>query len=77
MDEIYVKLLNEGTEVYRPVPAKTIGESVYLIDGSVAYDAADETWEYPPGSRVQVTQRSKRPVRDVLTVVKRDFRRWV
>ncbi len=57
MDEIYVKLLNEGTEVYRPVPAQRISDSVYLIGHSATYDAADETWEYPPGSRVQVTPR--------------------
>jgi len=58
MEEIYVKLLNEGTEVYRPVPAKRISESVYLINDSATYDATDETWEYPPGSRVQVTRRA-------------------
>jgi hypothetical protein len=57
MEEIYVRLLNEGTEVYRPVPAQPIGSSVYLIDHRTPYDAADETWEFPPGSRVQVTQR--------------------
>jgi hypothetical protein len=57
MEEIYVKLLNEGTEVYRPVLAKRISESVYLIPDTAAYDADDETWEYPPGSHVQVTRR--------------------
>jgi hypothetical protein len=57
MEEIYVKLLNEGTEVYRPVPAKRISESVYFIPDTATYNADDETWEYPPGSRVQVTQR--------------------
>lgn len=57
MEHIYVKLLNEGTEVYRPVPATRISESVYFILDTATYDADDETWEYPPGSRVQVTQR--------------------
>jgi hypothetical protein len=57
MEEIYVRLLNEGTEVYRPVPAQRIGSSVYLIDHRAPYDTADESWEFPPGSRVQVTQR--------------------
>lgn len=57
MEEIYVKLLNEGTEVYRPVLAKRINESVYFIPDTAIHDVDDETWEYPPGSRVQVTQR--------------------
>ncbi len=57
MEEIYVKLLNEGTEVYRPVPAERISVSVYVIDHAAPYDTADETWEYPPGSRVHVRPR--------------------
>jgi len=42
MEEIYVKLLNEGTEVHRPVPGKATSESVYFINDSAAYNAADE-----------------------------------
>jgi hypothetical protein len=57
MDEIYVRLLEEGTQVYRPVPAKHLGSSIYLIDPQVQYNVTDETWEFPPGSRVVVTKK--------------------
>jgi len=57
MEEIYVKLLDEGTGVYRPVPAQRISESVYVINDNATYNTAGETWEYPPGSRVQVARR--------------------
>ena len=48
---IYVRLLGEGTEVYRPVSAVRDDGMYYLIapDG---YDANDECWEFPPGSKV-------------------------
>jgi hypothetical protein len=57
MDEIYVRLLDEGTEVYRAVPATQLGSSIYLIDPHASYDTEDETWEFPPGSRVVVIRK--------------------
>jgi hypothetical protein len=57
MDEIYVRLLDEGTEVYRPVRAKHLGSLIYLIDPQSPYNSDDETWEFPPGSRVAVTNK--------------------
>jgi len=56
-DTIYVKLLGEGTDVFRPVPAEKVADSVYLIDPSARYNVADEEWEFPPGSRVRVEER--------------------
>ena len=55
--KIYVKLLNEGTEVYRPVTAEKISESVYKMHGFELYDEEDETWEFKPGSLVSVVEK--------------------
>ncbi len=55
---VYVKLLDEGTESYRPVPAEKIHESVYKIQGFDLYDAEDETWEFKPGSLVSVVEKT-------------------
>ncbi len=57
MHEIYVKLLDEGTIVYRPVRATRLASSIYLLDPNASYDATDEKWEFPPGSRVIVEER--------------------
>jgi hypothetical protein len=57
MEEIYVRLLDEGTEVYRPVPATKLGPSVYKISSHAAYDTSDESWEFQPGSTVVVEER--------------------
>ena len=54
---IYVALLNEGVEVWRPVRAERVGEDSYVLlgpapDGAV-YDPDDEEWEFKPGTVVR------------------------
>jgi hypothetical protein len=54
---IYVKLLDEGTDVYRAVPAIKINENVYKLEGINLYDPSDEKWEFLPESYVDVAER--------------------
>ena len=51
---IYIKLLNEGTEVYRPVISEKLNDNVYEVGGAEIYNPNDETWEFQPGSHVIV-----------------------
>ena len=51
MVEIYVKLLDEGVDVWRPVPARDLGEGLFRLDPSQVPDET-ETWEFPPGAVV-------------------------
>ncbi len=48
---VYVRLLDEGTEVYKPVPA-ALSDGVYHLNAPQDYDSNDEFWEFPPGSKV-------------------------
>ena len=48
---IYVKLLGEGTEVYRPVFANRRSLNIYEINEQF-YEPEDEHWEFPPRSVV-------------------------
>lgn len=57
--DIYVRLLDEGVMVYRPVPAKSLGGDVYRmctdIYGTINATKSQldsEQWEFPPGSLV-------------------------
>jgi hypothetical protein len=50
-EEIYVKLLDEGTDVWRPVQASRVAENVFVIDDQ-PYDRSIERWEFEPGERV-------------------------
>jgi hypothetical protein len=56
LSTIYVRLLGEGSEAFRPVPATKISDSVYVIDPAAPYDQDDETWEFLPGSKVVVEE---------------------
>jgi hypothetical protein len=51
---IYVQLLDEGVDAWRPVDAINEGGGVYRLP-----DAAppDEAWAFPPGSRVRCETR--------------------
>ena len=55
VSKIYVYLLDEGTDVWRPVDAEALGENVYKIVGSPRDDT--ENWEFPTGSVVRVEPR--------------------
>ncbi len=55
---IFVQLLDEGTKVYRPVPACEIENSIYKVGGFENYDPEDETWEFPPGTYVVVEEQN-------------------
>jgi len=54
---IYVQLLNEGTEVYRPVPAIEIRNNIYKLEGREIYDPEDEEWEFKPGTLVKTERK--------------------
>jgi hypothetical protein len=47
---IHVRLLDEGTDVWRPVRAIKSADDEFTILGPMP---AEEQWQYPPGSRVR------------------------
>ncbi len=49
--QIYVALLDEGVDVWRPVEALYVKENVYKILVQ-PYDPAIENWQFQPGELV-------------------------
>jgi hypothetical protein len=49
---VYVRLLNEGTDVSRPTEALDLGNGLFELLPTSDYDPENETWEFPPGSLV-------------------------
>lgn len=45
--QIYVRLLDEGVDVWRPVQARSMGGQIYLIVDQ-PYDRDVELWEFEP-----------------------------
>lgn len=69
MEKIYVKLINEGSVAYRPVPSLKIDDNIYKLKGADMYDIEDETWEFPPETYVLVEEK-KLSENNVLVAIK-------
>jgi hypothetical protein len=53
---IFVALLNEGVDVWRPVQARPLSRGLFRIVG-VEVDISDETWQFPAGAIVRCEQK--------------------
>ena len=52
LQEIYVPLLDEGVNVWRPTKAEQLPDGTYRVLATPDYDPDDEKWEFPPGTKV-------------------------
>jgi hypothetical protein len=57
-DTIYVALLDEGIDVWRPVEAQKVAPDSYLIVDQ-DYDPRIERWEFEPGAIVRCHKESR------------------
>lgn len=57
LSQVYVRLLGEGTLVFRPAPAELIRAGLAKLAAPPGYDPDDEDWEFAPGSIVRVEVR--------------------
>jgi hypothetical protein len=51
---VYVALLDEGVECWRPVDATHVHDDEYVLGGPVP---DDEVWEFQPGEMVRCRER--------------------
>lgn len=56
---LFVRLLNEGTDVSRPAEALDLGDGRFRLLPTANYDSEDEIWEFPPGSTVRAEVRTR------------------
>jgi hypothetical protein len=52
---IYIALIDEGVDVWRPVKAKPMGDDLFLLLGPVP---PDELWEFQPGQVVRCREKA-------------------
>ena len=55
--QVYVRLLNEGTDVFRPTQAIEIGKGLFELMAAPHYDSEGEEWEFLPGAIVCIEIR--------------------
>ncbi len=53
---IFVALLEEGVDVWRPVQARSLDRELFRIIG-VEADTSEETWQFPTGAIVRCEQK--------------------
>lgn len=51
--EVFIPLLNEGTDVLRPTTGLFVGREVVRVLATPDYDPDVEEWEFPPGTEVR------------------------
>ena len=51
--QLYIPLLNEGTDVLRPATGVFVGPDVIRVDAPGDDDPDLEEWEFPPGTEVR------------------------
>jgi hypothetical protein len=68
--EIYIRLLDEGTECSRLAQALDLGDGLFRVLPSSSYDSADEIWEFPPGSIVRSEVRQSDGKKFLLAVAR-------
>jgi hypothetical protein len=69
MTTIYIRLLDEGTKVFRPTSAEPVESALFKVLPTSNYDPQDEKWEFVPGSLVECEKR-KLEGEEVLVAVK-------
>lgn len=60
IEEIYVYLLDEGTDMWRPAHALRLDDGLYCLLWTPRYDPEDEKWEIVPGTVVRCELRTLR-----------------
>ena len=63
---IYMPLVNEGTDVWRPVEAEHLSGDLYRVTGIMP---ADEAWAFPSGAIVRCERTSVKEGLSDLTAV--------
>lgn len=58
IETVYVRLLDEGTEVFRPVHAEHVEKSSFRLLDDGEFDFTEEHLEFAPGTTVECEQRN-------------------
>lgn len=57
VDEVYVYLVNEAVDVWRPTMGRRLAGGRYMLLPTDDYEDSGEGWEFPPGTIVECETR--------------------
>lgn len=55
---VYVRILDEGTDVWQPVRAKALRDGTFRLVEPGGYDPAAKGWEFPPRTTVRCVAKN-------------------
>ena len=55
---VYVRLLDEGTDVWRPARATALPDRTFRLLEPEGYNPNAERWEFPPSTKVRCVTRT-------------------
>ena len=67
---VYVRLLDESVDVWRPVPATAASDGTFLLAEPRDYDPESEIWEFAPHTRVECRTKKFAGGQDGLVAVR-------
>jgi hypothetical protein len=67
---VFVRLIGEGTQVFRPVPAVRLDQRTFRLAAPANHDLEDEEWEFESGTVVRCERRMIEG-RDVFVAISR------
>jgi hypothetical protein len=70
IETVFVRLLDEGTDVVRPTSVLPLGDGSFQLLPTSDYDPEIETWEFLPGSKVQLERTARNGGPILLAVAK-------
>jgi len=66
---VYVKLLEEGSDAWRPVNARALPDGTYELLGIDGGGIEDEVWEFPVHSRVICEEKLDHEEKRILVAI--------
>ena len=70
-EKVYVELLEEGTDTWRPTQAIPLGNNLYKLLPTPDYNPKDEIWQFLPGTVVRCVDRRDEKLQKILVAVEK------
>jgi len=71
-EEIHIRLLDEGIDVWRPTQGLRVGPMTFKVLPTPGYDPEDEEWEFVPGTVVVCERRTLTEGRAMVAIRRAD-----
>jgi hypothetical protein len=69
--KVYVELLEEGTDTWRPTQAIPLENNLYKLLPTPDYNPEDEVWQFLPGTIVRCVEKRNDKLQKILVATEK------